>query len=241
MRRLILLILMILCLVIPSNYYDFDNNGILINFDGGVSESKIKVVDSTQSLPKSKGQEISKLNYDELIEEYRMIMNDIAQMYETNEFEIDRTVSIKSEVLESVLNDNLVNYADDFIEISKCYNLNVYFIVAVAALESGWGTSDLSLSKNNYFGVMKADGSGNFVHYDSFKDSLESFAQLIRSEYLSENSYKYHGNTVEDIGVSYNGREEWVERINGLIVDLTLGCYTSCIDLSKNVEVNSKI
>ena len=50
-------------------------------------------------------------------------------------------------------------HADIFIEAAKQSGLDPRYIIAHAALESGWGTSKIARDKNNYFGIGAFDSS----------------------------------------------------------------------------------
>lgn len=82
------------------------------------------------------------------------------------------------------------------------FNMNPMAILAQAAFESGWGTSNLSMHSNNYFGItaygcsndywhggkttVKAAGySAEFRRYDTLQNSFLDFARLIRNVYRS--------------------------------------------------------
>lgn len=82
------------------------------------------------------------------------------------------------------------------------FNMNPLAILAQAALESGWGTSNLARESRNYFG-MTAYGCSNaywhggkttvkgrsysldFRRYDTRENSFLDFARLIRNNYRS--------------------------------------------------------
>ena len=82
------------------------------------------------------------------------------------------------------------------------FNMNPSVILAQAAFESGWGTSNLATGSNNFFG-MTAYGADNqywhgrktqvkttaysldFRRYDTRENSFLDFARLIRNNYRS--------------------------------------------------------
>lgn len=82
------------------------------------------------------------------------------------------------------------------------FNMNPMAILAQAAFESGWGTSNLSVNYRNFFGLtaygasneywhggkttVKAAGySMDFRRYDTPENSFLDFARLIRNGYRS--------------------------------------------------------
>lgn len=80
------------------------------------------------------------------------------------------------------------------------FNLNPVAILSQAAFESGWGTSNLAVKHNNFFGLT-AYGANNaywhggkatvgtttyslkFRRYDTRENSFLDFARLIRNNY----------------------------------------------------------
>lgn len=58
--------------------------------------------------------------------------------------------------------------------------IDPYFVYAVWALETAYGTSDLWLFHNNPAGIISTDGSGDYETYDSKEEGLEAMFDLIR-------------------------------------------------------------
>ncbi|NCB02966.1 MAG: hypothetical protein EOM67_12475, partial [Spirochaetia bacterium] len=52
----------------------------------------------------------------------------------------------------------LKEYAEEFIQAEKETGINAVFLSSVAALESGWGRSDVSVKRNNLFGWTASSG-----------------------------------------------------------------------------------
>ncbi|WP_455638446.1 glucosaminidase domain-containing protein [Parabacteroides sp.] len=88
------------------------------------------------------------------------------------------------------------------VSAGAAFNMNPMAILAQAAFESGWGTSNLSAKYHNYFGLtaygasnpywhggkvtVKAAGySMDFRRYDTTENSFLDFARLIRNGYRS--------------------------------------------------------
>jgi flagellar protein FlgJ len=94
--------------------------------------------------------------------------------------------------------DYVLKYYSVAVMVGKEFGLNPIVILAQAALESGWGTSTLARSYNNFFGVT-AYGSKNqywtggkyiskssglpFRTYKSAADGFRDFARLITTKY----------------------------------------------------------
>ena len=89
------------------------------------------------------------------------------------------------------------------------------FLAAVAALESGWGESELAREKNNLFGWRGADG---YMAFDSPEDCIDHVAEYLADEYLDPDGLYYNGLSVEDVAISYcEGNADWVKMIKEII------------------------
>ena len=88
------------------------------------------------------------------------------------------------------------------VSAGAAFNLNPLVILAQAAFESGWGTSNLAKECRNYFGLTAYGCSNaywhggkttvkassyplNFRRYDTRENSFLDFARLIRNSYRS--------------------------------------------------------
>lgn len=135
-------------------------------------------------------------------------------------------VSVEQESTMDKINSTSLNQAQlDFIhkvvpvavEVAQEYKLYPSIIVAQSILESDWGQSSLAVNANNLFGIKGSyngnyhmhethedDGTGHqykiidkFAKYPSYKESIESNAQLIR-EGLTWDKNFYSGAWVEN-------------------------------------------
>ncbi|MCD8268267.1 MAG: glucosaminidase domain-containing protein [Parabacteroides sp.] len=88
------------------------------------------------------------------------------------------------------------------IAAGAAFNMNPSVILAQAAFESGWGTSNLATGSNNFFGLTAYGCSNQYWHggktqvkttaysldfrrYDTRENSFLDFARLIRNNYRS--------------------------------------------------------
>ena len=72
---------------------------------------------------------------------------------------------------------------------SKNYGIPQEVILGFAGLETSYGTKGVGKSKNNLFGIMKADGTAKT--YGSITESVEDFAKLVTGNKDSAQSKKY--------------------------------------------------
>ncbi|MEH7511726.1 SH3 domain-containing protein [Gottfriedia acidiceleris] len=82
-----------------------------------------------------------------------------------------------------------------FIDAGNKYGVNALYLAAHAIHESGFGTSQISLGKNNLFGFGSYDATPYIASYKfmSVKENVEYIARSIKSTYLNPSNWKYRG------------------------------------------------
>lgn len=126
---------------------------------------------------------------------------------------------------------NFVPYASALITAENKYNVNVFFLLGVEALESGWMTSAISRNCNNLGGVCSSNshpsnGCGknyncSFAYFNSAGDFIDYHAKMLNNNYLTPGGAYYHGATPQGVVTSYcPGCSDWprivIEIANGL-------------------------
>lgn len=113
------------------------------------------------------------------------------------------------------LQGELAPLEDAFLAAEAEYGVDARFLAAVAALESGWGKSELAREKNNLFGWRGADG---YMAFDSPEECIDHVAGYLAEEYLSPEGLYYNGLTVEDVAEHYcGGNADWVEMVKEIM------------------------
>lgn len=105
----------------------------------------------------------------------------------------------------------LSKYSHCFIESEKATGINAIFLSSVAALESGWGSSNVAKKYNNLFGWTNTNG--DYVYFNSIEDCITEVALKIKEYYLTPEGKYFNGYEVSDINKSYNGRKEWEDEV----------------------------
>ena len=111
----------------------------------------------------------------------------------------------------------IVEHAQDFLDVQEEYGVNAVFAGAVAANESGGGTSAIAQNANNWFGV-KGDYNGmshnGWSKYPTVKDSIKDFADIISREYFA-----YGSNTIFEIGEGgyCDPPDKWIRDVSSLM------------------------
>lgn len=100
---------------------------------------------------------------------------------------------------------NLVGAANAYYWAEKTYGVNALFLIAVTAEESHWGNSEIAHSLNNINGSRARDSSGNYhyIHYSDFGECIDSFAKLVKEEYITPGGAYYTGANIYDINRVY--------------------------------------
>lgn len=113
------------------------------------------------------------------------------------------------------LQGDLANLEDAFLQAEADHGVDAAFLAAVAALESGWGESELAREKNNLFGWRGADG---YMAFDSPEDCIDHVAEYLAEEYLDPDGLYYNGLSVEDVAENYcGGNADWVKMVEEIM------------------------
>ena len=131
-----------------------------------------------------------------------------------SDMEVIGYFEIDSAALKSAVKDTQVEqYIDVLLESAKSNDINPIFLTSLMIWESGWGEN--ITYGNNLFGWSGGD-------YSDIQDSIVQISKKIKNYYLLENGLYYHGTTLKDVNVSYNGRQEWLVGMSDIIQLLTL-------------------
>ncbi|UDM31793.1 glycoside hydrolase family 73 protein [Lentilactobacillus laojiaonis] len=115
----------------------------------------------------------------------------------------------------TIQNNFINNYSNDVKKVSNKYNLYGSVMLSQAAIESGWGQSQLTTQANNFFGIKGAyngssvamptteyDENGklystnaNFKKYPSDYESFVDNAELLRNNPIYSGTWKENSNT----------------------------------------------
>lgn len=113
------------------------------------------------------------------------------------------------------LQGELAPLEDAFLAAESTYGVDASFLAAVAALESGWGKSELARKKNNLFGWRGADG---YMAFDSPEDCIDHVAEYLAEEYLDPDGLYYNGLSVENVAENYcGGNADWVKMVEEIM------------------------
>ncbi len=118
------------------------------------------------------------------------------------------------------------NNAEYFYYIEKQYNINGLFVAAVGIHESGWGTSKISLQKNNLFGYGAYDSNpyNGAYEFTNYSESIDLIARVFVKYYLNPNGTSiyggekaagtyYNGPTLSGINTKYASDKNWANAV----------------------------
>jgi beta-N-acetylglucosaminidase len=122
---------------------------------------------------------------------------------------------------------NFVPYASGLITAEHKYSVNVFFLIGVEALESGWITSSISRNCNNLGGVCStsshpSNGCGSnstcsFAYFNSVNSFIDYHASMLHTNYLTPGGSYYHGTTPSAVVTDYcPGCSEWPGNVTSI-------------------------
>ena len=132
---------------------------------------------------------------------------------------LNRISNLTSSQLVAVLNShggkakNFIPYASRLITTEQKYSVNVFFLIGVEALESGWITSSISKKCNNLGGVREtksrpsngcgSNSGGGFAYFNSVEEFIDHHGSMLHNNYLTPGGKYYEGATPQGVVVHY--------------------------------------
>ena len=107
-----------------------------------------------------------------------------------------------------------------FINAQNTYGVNAVYLLAHAALETGWGASALDLNKNNWFGYGAYDGDayGYGGTFPSSEYAIMFEAWEVRQNYLTPGASHYNSSpTLNGMNVNYATSSTWADSIGEIM------------------------
>jgi beta-N-acetylglucosaminidase len=103
----------------------------------------------------------------------------------------------------------LAGLGADFLEVQEEEGINALFAAAHAAVESGWGKSEIAVEKHNLFGINADDSNPDEAYdYSSFGACISYYGSWLRSHYLAAGGEWYHGDTIHDVFIDYSSSHD---------------------------------
>ena len=147
--------------------------------------------------------------------------------------DVTRISNLTSAQLVAILNKhggkakNFIPYASGLITTEQKYHVNVFFLIGIEALESGWVTSNISRNCNNLGGVCQSsahpsNGCGSnsncsFAYFSSVNEFIDYHGSMLHRNYLTPGGSYYHGATPSGVVVSYcPGCSSWPSSVTSI-------------------------
>ena len=111
--------------------------------------------------------------------------------------------STLSHMQRALKDTELYNDSKSFIEAEQIYNVNAYFLAAICANESSWGTSNRAINQNNLSGYAVYNDKAKGANFESRHDSIMATAKLLKENYLTPGSMCFNGYSVVDVNKKY--------------------------------------
>lgn len=116
--------------------------------------------------------------------------------------------------------------AEAFYNAEQKYNVNGLFIAAIGINESGWGTSNIALTKKNLFGygAYDSDPFNSSYTFETYEDGIDLVAKVMAKHYLNPAGTKiygdematgkyYNGPTVSAVNIRYATDTQWAKKV----------------------------
>ena len=133
--------------------------------------------------------------------------------------DVTRISNLTSSQLIAILNSyggkakNFIPYATGLIAAENKYSVNVFFLIGIEALESGWITSSISKNCNNLGGVCASskypsNGCGrnsncSFAYFSTPEKFIDYHANMLHKNYLTPGAVYYNGKSPSGVVVKY--------------------------------------
>ncbi|WP_067927611.1 peptidoglycan-binding protein [Alicyclobacillus shizuokensis] len=115
---------------------------------------------------------------------------------------------------------NMEGLGTYFIEAQNKYGTNATYLLAHAALETGWGSSWLATQKNNWFGygAYDRDANGFGGTFPSSEYAILFEAWEVRQNYLTPGASNYHDSpTLTGMNANYATSSTWADSIGDIM------------------------
>lgn len=115
----------------------------------------------------------------------------------------------------------LYGLGDAFVKAEKAYGVNALYMMGLAALESGYGTSRFAIERNNLYGWNAVDSNPDKAKFFDSKEQATLFvASRLKQNYLSENGRYFEGYSARAVDVHYCTDKAHADKIINIVNSL---------------------
>lgn len=179
---------------------------LLLIFIVPTKENNIKIVNDIKNVIIETKEEI-------ILEE--VIIEPIINLELTTESDLRIPSNLKAEDYNKMLDGtNLSGLGSALERAEKEHNVNGLYLMGLACLESGYGTSNYAVNRNNLVGWNAVNSNPNKASYfDSKEECILYVAEKLKTNYLSENGYYFNGYSARAIDVKYCSDPKHADKI----------------------------
>lgn len=186
---------------------------LLLIFIGPKQEQNIKIVNDIKNVIIE--------NTVEIIPE-EIIIDPIINLDLTTTSDLRTPSNLKAEDYDKMLEEtNLYGIGIALEQAEKEHNVNGLYLMGLACLESGYGTSNYAINRNNLVGWNAVNSNPNKASYFESKEQCILYvAEKLKTNYLTENGCYFNGYSAKAIDVKYcsdiNHADKIVQIVNKL-------------------------
>lgn len=139
------------------------------------------------------------------------------------DYDLNNKIEFTESELHIMLDETgLSKYVNDFYVVQKSSRINILFLIAICALESAWGTSDLAVFKNNLCGYGANDSDPYLMayNYNTERNCMYEVSYYLHTEYLTQGGTFFNGVTLEKVNIRYASDKKWYSKLNSIMLEL---------------------
>lgn len=116
---------------------------------------------------------------------------------------------------------NLYGIGKALEQAEKKYSVNGLYLMGLCILESGWGTSDFAVKRNNLVGWNAIDANPQLAStFESKEQCILYVAEKLQQNYLTEGGAYFEGYTAKDIDIHYCTDKKHANKIINIVNNL---------------------
>lgn len=116
---------------------------------------------------------------------------------------------------------NLYGIGKALEQAEKKYSVNGLYLMGLCILESGWGTSDFAVKRNNLVGWNAIDANPQLAStFESKEQCILYVAEKLQQNYLTEGGIYFEGYTAKDIDIHYCTDKKHANKIVNIVNNL---------------------
>ena len=116
---------------------------------------------------------------------------------------------------------NLYGIGKALEQAEKKYSVNGLYLMGLCILESGWGTSDFAIKRNNLVGWNAIDANPQLAStFESKEQCILYVAEKLQQNYLTEGGAYFEGYTAKDIDIHYCTDKQHANKIVNIVNNL---------------------